>query len=1312
MKARFFLLTCLFFLIASCNNTATDRNNNLESKINDEGKISQPIDIGTNIIEDPKINYDHTTLLAKTSKDIELDFSKKDFNALGIKSLSNTGSNSDWKIINLMDGVNSKQVINKIRNSNFFKIVDFNYIYSTQEISNENSSANTLTNNLPETSNFQEQIGVDKAWEWLENNGHKAGGDSDVVVAVIDTGVDYNHADLQQNIWINKGEIPDNGIDDDGNGYVDDVYGWNFVSSNNDPMDDNGHGTHVAGIIGAANNDFGVTGIAYNSKIMAIKAGNSSGNFKNSDIASAINYAYANGADVINMSFGGSTITMAVQEALERAYSSCFLVAAAGNNGLKNEKTSWTEMEHIDYETIYPAAFSFVDGVMSVGENNIVSSFSNWDVVANNKIEYNNYAPGESIYSTFPNNKYVKMSGTSMATPVVAGIAALLRSAVKDKNEFSSKFLMSQLNLTSSVTPVSLNRNGRAMVVDAIACLKGNPKPELSLYDWYTFDNEKISLANNNNGNIDSGETIHLGIELFNRGGMAKNISVKIDTKRNNDSNLVDPYVEIIKEEIHLSDVGTFSIRDAGKILNSSTIEDVENPLIFKVASNTPNNYQCNINLTIEWENALDKDDLNKYHTEDIISVTFHKGEILPYIIDTNTTLTSDKLWIVNDTVTVKKGVCLTIEPGTTIQFYDKNQTKYQYATPKIVLEEDAHLISNGEQDKTINFTLCEGFEEYLMHIEFNKDAENLAQIQASYTEFLNLTVTNSYTYEDMLLFNHCFLKFHFNNPMQIINGSNNNAAAVYTYLGNITNSYVSFWNNKAVQDAFVYITYSQMANSKIVFSSYWHRVKLHASSATYRSKSTTENNLFLLNDDKNLGNEYDLTISDGSFKNNCFISNKSDNKLSQYPIVTMSNHWTEVSNNVFYRYPLPFIERTFADGVKNEISSTIDLETYWPFISSYKFTNASGEENNTFSKELMNLELNFNRKMDIEEKLNVTFGSSYPYTDYIIKGKRVNETKWQGSVNIPTAIENGNQKLNVKGGRAKDDLYLTNSDNCNNIEFNIDTSSALAMNMYASASKDGINLEMEQNDYDTVMGYNIYRSDSSDGEYFKINSTLVIPEDNTSKAKYLDRTIEPGKTYYYAYTAVLSDFSESHASGRTVCTALDTISPIISHTPVNQGYIGSSLIINCIINDNVKVDYAYLYYRTKGESIFKNIVMKSENNKYFGVIPASELSINGIEYYIESSDGINVSTVGFANSPYEVMIKKSSEISYLGDVDGNGVIEAKDAMFVLQHINGKRILVNDEFRRADLNKNKVLESFEALAILQYVNGNRTNLEV
>lgn len=153
---------------------------------------------------------------------------------------------------------------------------------------------------------------------------------SDVIVAVIDTGVDYNHIDIRNNIWINTGEIPGNGIDDDGNGYIDDYYGWNFVGDNNDPMDDNGHGTHVAGIIAAENNDYGMTGVAFNCKVMCLKAGQHSGAFNNSDIAEAIQYAAANGASVINMSFGGYEISLAVEDALENAYNTCVLVAAAG----------------------------------------------------------------------------------------------------------------------------------------------------------------------------------------------------------------------------------------------------------------------------------------------------------------------------------------------------------------------------------------------------------------------------------------------------------------------------------------------------------------------------------------------------------------------------------------------------------------------------------------------------------------------------------------------------------------------------------------------------------------------------------------------------------------------------------------------------------------------------------------------------------------------------------------------------------------------------------------------------------------------
>ncbi len=149
---------------------------------------------------------------------------------------------------------------------------------------------------------------VPAAWQWLSDNGLPPGGNRDIVVAVIDTGVDYTHPDLAANMWVQMQETPGNGIDDDGNGFTDDVHGVNVVSNQHsgDPQDDHGHGTHVAGIVAAqANNGIGGVGVAYNTQIMAIKAAQYSGVLATTDIAEAIYYAVAHGADVINMSFGG-----------------------------------------------------------------------------------------------------------------------------------------------------------------------------------------------------------------------------------------------------------------------------------------------------------------------------------------------------------------------------------------------------------------------------------------------------------------------------------------------------------------------------------------------------------------------------------------------------------------------------------------------------------------------------------------------------------------------------------------------------------------------------------------------------------------------------------------------------------------------------------------------------------------------------------------------------------------------------------------------------------------------------------------------
>jgi len=248
-------------------------------------------------------------------------------------------------------------------------------------------------------------------------------GSEDVAIAIIDGGIDYNHIDLQSKIWINKGEIPDNGIDDDNNGYVDDFRGWDFADAptlpgrrdyterDNDPLDETGHGTHVAGIAGAAvNNGVGVAGVAWNCKLMALRAGFSTiqGTFlQDDDVSAAIVYAADNGAKVINMSWGDEVSAFVIRDAVNYAYSKgCVLAAATGNNS----KTI----------VIYPAALK---NVIAVAGSDGLGEVAHW---SNSNAAVDIAAPGTRVLSTTINNEYRVLTGTSMATPHIAAVAALL----------------------------------------------------------------------------------------------------------------------------------------------------------------------------------------------------------------------------------------------------------------------------------------------------------------------------------------------------------------------------------------------------------------------------------------------------------------------------------------------------------------------------------------------------------------------------------------------------------------------------------------------------------------------------------------------------------------------------------------------------------------------------------------------------------------------------------------------------------------------------------------------------------------------
>lgn len=235
-----------------------------------------------------------------------------------------------------------------------------------------------------------------------------------VVVAVIDSGIAV-HLDLIPNIWVNSKE-PLNGLDDDGNGYVDDANGWNFVDQSNNPIGTNDHGTHVAGTIAAVNNQLGSTGVAYRSKFMPLRVFDDGGVALTSDIADAVRYAVDNGADIINLSVG-STATRSMSLALEYAAQENVLVVAASGNDDANQP-------------LYPASSSAtLDNVISVGahDRNFVSTHSSNRVGSSQAVQVD--APGVGIESTISDNGYALLGGTSSAAAHVAGIAALVLSA-------------------------------------------------------------------------------------------------------------------------------------------------------------------------------------------------------------------------------------------------------------------------------------------------------------------------------------------------------------------------------------------------------------------------------------------------------------------------------------------------------------------------------------------------------------------------------------------------------------------------------------------------------------------------------------------------------------------------------------------------------------------------------------------------------------------------------------------------------------------------------------------------------------------
>jgi subtilisin family serine protease len=548
-----------------------------------------------------------------------------------------------------------------------------------------------------------QHVGADvaAAWTHLQGLGLPPQGSPNVVVAVIDTGVDYTHPDLAASMWVNQAEfVGAPGVDDDANGYVDDIHGARVLGGDisGDPQDDHGHGTHVAGIVAAqADNGIGGAGVAAGVRIMAIKAAQYSGTLNSSDVARGVVYAVAQGADVLNMSFGGNARSLAVEEALATAFGTAVLVAAAGNDGRENLPCSPGGVN------FYPAAYIWVVGVMSRNANptaggDYLSTFSNRDCSPADTQEYEVMAPGGGILSTLPQGGHGTWSGTSMAAPVVAGIAALARTKWSDRASYSSRFIMGQIAATGGLLQ-AYKPNGRPTVsyrqVDAEAVLTVIPQPDPGYLEHWLFDTTSQAPGNDSDGIVDAGETVDLALVIANRWGAASNVQVTIEAQAEG-SPLADPYIEWLIDTVGYDSIGAFAIKDNGLIRDAQgAVIGVSAPFRFRAVPGTPNDHVIPFKVTVTAQNAADpgQPPVTKVSR---FTLLVQRGRELPRLIASDFTMTKDDYWLVPDGVLVEAGATLRILPGTQVQFFSTDPSDPFYVPPRPQIQVEGTLSVEG----------------------------------------------------------------------------------------------------------------------------------------------------------------------------------------------------------------------------------------------------------------------------------------------------------------------------------------------------------------------------------------------------------------------------------------------------------------------------------------------------------------------------------------------------------------------------------------------------------------------------------------
>ncbi|MDA9792165.1 S8 family serine peptidase [Schleiferiaceae bacterium] len=1029
-------------------------------------------------------------------------------------------------------------------------------------------------------------MNADSAWQIMNDSSIT---DEDIIISIIDTGVDTAHVDLHGKKHVNL--IEQNGqagVDDDGNGYVDDFSGWDFVNMDNGPIDDNSHGTHCAAIAVANHDTIGIAGIAPNAKYLPMKGLESSGGSTSSVLSQCVTYSANNGADILSMSFGGYGRSFVMENALSYAYAFSMPVGAAGNDGICIRNDGQLCPDGTPPAPMYPGAYTFVLAVQATQQNNGWSGyrawFTNYDFDGPTYTDYGDdfnyevYAPGLGIISAIPGNQYATWNGTSMACPAVAGAMAVYQAfrPNRTKEQTFVDFISSWYDLSKTFDK-GQGWSTDFQSMDLVQALYPDPMPLLWLDEFTVID----TANGDGDFKLDAGENVQVRVDIKNVGTEADSVFVGIRMAQYEDNTIID-YVD---SNSYIGSISSYAI-----VSNNTAMFELD------VDAGVVNGRNINFNIYC-WTPGGDT-------TSQDFVVEAQSGCEYNGIFSGTTVWTPDCGIIVTgnsafDTLVIMPGTEIQIDPGVGIAFN--------------------HIQAVGKPDSMIVFTKNQN--SYGTWQELRNAGSNTATLEYCIIEYGGRSGStwggSLLAPEGKISLNHCVVRYcrsYYGTGWNIITLKSD----AYVKNSVFTNSFSNLAIVGIEDD-----NWTGTFENNVVHDNRYQQYYGEQPFLTFRTSNDlsriTNNSLFRQNfsgtGSRNVG--YVLGVRDGNGGGHglsTYVGNYLDSNYFGF------SNSLSISQNIFdfqeeSSYPA-------VDGSTNALQRP-KAEAHghvWKII--VDDTLDININDNPIHKILglgtHKAAVYFNRPMDVTRNPFVTYGVRDPWTQNIVGDSTswsADSTIWTGHFDITQlTASDGYNTLSVR--HAYDNESFISPIEDYRFQFRINVAGVLSTGFSAVGDTSEIRLSWSAPDsIIDLIGYNILRVDTSQNNHDTniVNNSLVLD------TNYIDDNVIGGNYYLYYYEPVRSSFTESQRSIGVWATPYSS-KPRVKTLKAQETSNGS-IQFNAGIDANFIETEARFLYGTNPSNLNAATSWQSIGSNYYEVPHARSISsvTAGTVYYYQA---------------------------------------------------------------------------------------------